>query len=186
MKKKLIIALCLLSTMAFSQDYYIIGEADTIKCASLEYQIGARQKLKHFKFVNEKGENVTLTDKIVLKEVSAFYISGRGFWERIPMKPHAPANGILRYTKKATFGKLEVYYEGQGYNNDLEPSGIYRFHIKMPDGKYYKVYSKGNMKKVIKPFLQECSAFTSAYSGSYSDEPLPFIEMINLYNSLCE
>ena len=65
-------------------------------------------------------------------------------------------------------------------------SGLYRFYLKMPDGKYYKINKSGNVKKIIRPYLENCEDFVKAYKGDYSTREKPFMEMIELYNTLCK
>lgn len=168
-----------------SQDFYIKNSTDTIKCSNLKHEIGSQQLLKKLNFTTESGISKEITNKTELEQVTTIFIAEQGYWDKIPIKPHAP-NGITRFTNRVTFGKLAVYYEPQQYNTRMEPVGIYRYYILLPDGIYYKVYNKSNMKKIIKSFLLECAAFKSAYSGDFSSEVMPFIEMINLYNSVCE
>lgn len=173
------------STNTYSQDFFIKNNNDTVKCSDLSHKIGSQQLLKELSFTTESGETKTISDKSELGQVTTIFEAEKGWWDKIPIKPHAP-NGITRFTNRVSFGKLVVYYESQEYNSRMEPVGIYRYHILLPDGIYYKVYDKSNMKKIIKPFLLECSAFKAAYSGDYSAEVMPFIQMITLYNSVCE
>jgi hypothetical protein len=65
-------------------------------------------------------------------------------------------------------------------------SGTYRFFIKMPDGSFHKINNKKNLNTIIKPFLLECNAFSSNYQGIFSTREKPFMETIELYNSLCK
>jgi len=56
-------------------------------------------------------------------------------------------------------------YTNPSQGMDLETmrghAGIYKFFIKLPNGTFYKINSKKNMKKYIIPYLQECAEFTS-------------------------
>ena len=64
--------------------------------------------------------------------------------------------------------------------------GSYRFFIRMPDGTVHKINDKKNMNEVIKPFLLRYSEFKTEYKGEFKDDEYTFMEMIKLYNSLCD
>jgi hypothetical protein len=173
---------------AIAQDYFIKGK-DTVFCQQLEFKLNAQEYLKSVKYTDEKGNASTITDRFELLDIITIYQGGI-YLDKIPLKANKP-DSYIRYTIRAVDGKLRVYLAEQGYvhnpnPNFSGPSGIYRFFLKMPDGTYYKINSKKNMKTYIIPYLKQCSEFNKSYKGDFSSKEDPFMEMIRLYNSLCK
>ena len=179
-----------------AESYFIVGN-DTTFCDKLSYKTTGQGYLKSITYTTTSGEEVHVEGKKNVPDVITFCING-SFFDKTPLKANKP-NGYIRYTKRSVDGKLIVYLQQQGYDNSYHytpntygddwqkggPVGTYRFYLKMPDGTFYKINKKGNIKKFIKPYLLECDKFKEAYNGDFSTEEKPFMEMIKLYNSLC-
>jgi len=187
----------------YAQDYFIVRK-DTTFCSKLNYSTTAQGYLKSIEYTDVNGKRKSVDGRKNVPDVSTFYQDSISI-DKTPLKANRP-DSYIRYTERAVDGKLKVYIAQQGYNqgtmsygpglnsgsnnNRLEstggPSGIYRFYLKMPDGTYYKINNKGNMKKFIRPYLLKCTEFKNEYKGDYSAREQPFTDMIRLYNSLCE
>lgn len=180
-----------------AQKYFVVGK-DTTFCTKLSYLTTSQGALNQIKYTDSDGKSVEIKGKSNVPDVTTFCINGVCS-DKIPLKANKP-NSYKRYTERIVDGKLKVYLAQQGHSSNYHytpgaaagdwsdtggPVGIYRFFIKMPDGTYYKINSKKNMNKYIKPYLLKCSEFKSEYSGDFSTEELPFMQMIQLYNSLC-
>jgi len=191
------------SVNIYSQDYFIVNK-DTTFCSNLEYTTTAQGYLKSIKYIDENNIEKSIEGRKKVPNVVTFYIDSVAY-DKTPLKANKP-NSYIRYTKRVVDGKLKVYLGSQannsgtmiynpsshssfnhnGWESTGGPSGIYRFYLKVPNGTYYKINSKKNMKKYIKPYLLKCAKFSSEYKGDFSTREEPFINMINLYNSLCE
>lgn len=198
--KRIILTLFLLSSTSGlkiqAQDYFIV-KGDTTFCTDLEYKTTAQGYLKQIKFKDRYGNEVKIKGRRKVPDVLTFYIDSITI-DKTPLKAHKP-KGYIRYTERAVDGKLKVYVNQQRYNESVRytpgspngdftsggPMGTYRFFLKMPDGTYYKINKKKNMKKYIKPYLLKCKAFREKYTGDFSRKEYEFMKMIRLYNSLC-
>jgi len=144
-------------------------------------------------YQDETGKFVTAEGKKNLADISTMYTNGKTF-DKIPQKAHKP-DGHVKWAERVVDGKLIVNYY---YNIVSAPPGfsggglapmsssITKFFIKMPDGTFYNIRDSGDMKKHIIPYLKQCSAFTSVYTGDYNDEVKSFTKTVELYNSLCK
>ncbi len=187
----------LVSTLCFNsyaQDYFIVGN-DTTFCSDLSYSTTAQGYLKKIQYTDSDGKTVLIKGRKKVPDVATFYQDGV-FIDKTPLKAHKPKS-YIRYTERAVDGKLKIYLAHQGYNSNVRmghngklemggPTGTYRFFLKMPDGTFYKINKKKNIKKYIKPYLLQCSAFTEQYQGDFSTKEEEFMEMIRLYNSICD
>lgn len=184
-----------------AQNYFVVGK-DTTFCKSLIYFSNAQGALNSIKYIDPDGKTVEFKGKNNVPDVTTFCKEGI-CWDKIPLKAEKPG-GYTRYTMRIVDGKLKVYLAQQGYRESGSmystastqhgvntvgassgPTGLYRFFIKMPDGNYYKINSKKNIKEIIKPYLLKCDEFADEYKGDFSSLEEPFMEMITLYNSLC-
>ncbi|MFL5731220.1 MAG: hypothetical protein ACJ75J_17155 [Cytophagaceae bacterium] len=181
-------------------EFYFVTSKDTTYCQELSYGTTGQGYLDKLEYTDLSGKKVLLKGRKNVPDVLTFYMKGE-IIDKTPLKANAP-DGYIRYTDRVVDGKLKVYLAQQGYNNTIMynpatppgmspfstggPSGLYRFYIKMPDGTYYKINNAGNMKKYIKPYLLQCSAFKNQYKGDFSTHEEPFMEMIRLYNSVCK
>lgn len=180
-----------------AQNYFVVGK-DTTFCAELFYLTNAQGALNSIKYTDTDGKTVELKGKNDVPDVTTFCKEGI-CWDKIPLKAEKPG-GYTRYTMRIVDGKLKVYLAQQEQSSNYHytpgaaagdwsdtggPVGLYRFFIKMPDGNYYKINSKKNMKVIIKPYLLKCDEFADEYKGDFSSLEGPFMEMIMLYNSLC-
>lgn len=180
-----------------AQDYFV-AKGDTTFCTNLKYSTTSQGYLKSINYEDTNGHNVIIEGRKKVPDVETFYIETK-FIDKTPLKANRP-DSYIRYTERSVDGKLKVYLAQQGYNSSRQytpgsphgdwsssgPSGTYRFFLKMPDGTYYKINNRSNMKKYIKPYLMKCSNFNNKYKGDYSTREKPFMEMIELYNSICE
>lgn len=164
--------------------YYFVSGGDTVFCRALKYTTTIQGNLETVSYTDKSGNHEKMTNP---PEISTFCLKGVIF-DKVPLKAHKP-EGYIRYTERVVDGKLKVYLTPQQYTRSADgsssPIGIYRFYLKMPDGKYYKINSSKNMKEVIVPYISNCKSFTDQYKGRYTYEEGRFIEMIKLYNSLC-
>lgn len=201
MLEKVTLSLMLIATANITiqaQDYFVTKK-DTTFCSDLKYSTTGQGYLKTLEYTNEGGDQVSMKGRKNLPDIKTFYIDST-FIDKTPLKADKP-DSYIRYTPRAVDGKLKVYLEQQGYSSTTQytpgsaqgdwtqaggPMGIYRFYLKMPNGTYYKINNKGNMKKYIKPYLLKCAAFKEQYTGDYSTREQPFMEMIRLYNSVCD
>lgn len=176
------------NVFAADHDYYFVVGGDTTFCKLLGYSTTAQGYLRKVEYDDMDGNRVVIEGKNNVPDVETFYIKGK-IMDKIPLKANQP-DGYIRYTRRVVDGTLKVYLEEYSSNtiagtNNTVATGSYRFFIKMPDGKYYKINSKSNLNEVIIPFLKKCKAFTDAYSGEINDDEEQFKKVIELYNSLC-
>ncbi len=185
--KKTTIGLLLIITCinVYAQDFFIVRE-DTTFCNNLKFSTTSQGYLKSISYDDLNGKSVSIEGRKKVPDVLTFCING-SLIDKTPLKAHKP-DGYIRYTERAVDGKLKVYV-GRQESVDLGSgnvaSGTYRFFIKMPNGTYYKINKKSNMEKYIKPYLLKCVEFKNQYKGDFSRREPQFIEMIKLYNSLC-
>jgi DNA-directed RNA polymerase subunit L len=185
--KKTTIGLLLIITCinVYAQDFFIVKE-DTTFCNNLKFSITSQGYLKSMSYDELTGKSVSIEGRKKVPAVLTFCIKGV-LIDKTPLKAHKP-DGYIRYTERAVDGKLKVYIgrqESVNLGNGNVPSGTYRFFIKMPDGTYYKINKKSNVEKYIKPYLLKCEEFKNQYKGDFSRREFQFMEMIKLYNSLC-
>ena len=132
-----------------------------------------------------EGKEIETEKKKNVPNITTFFQDGH-FIDKTPLKASKP-DSYVRYTERTVDGKLIVYISTPYYSAGSQGNvGSYRFIIKVPDGKYYKINDKGNMKKHIIPYLNKCAAFKTEYKGEFKTKEKPFIEMIELYNTLCK
>jgi len=185
----LIAVLLFTSSIVFAQknkaDFYYIANRDTVFCSKMSYNLTRTGYLKELDYVDLKGKAVGFKGKDLVPDVTTFYVKGT-IYDKVPLKANKP-NSYIEYTPRIVGGKLTVYKGLIRTTGGSRPLQLpIRFFIKMPDGKYYKINKKRNMKKVIIPYLMQCKAFTNKYKGDYSNEEQAFIDMIKLYNSVCK
>ena len=189
MKKIPVLLMLLYGTWSKAQqtDYFITGK-DTTYCGNLKYEMGIF--LEKVSYTNNNGKRVTIEGNLAMPDISTFCISGECV-DKVPIKPGRWR--FYRYQPRKVDGKLRVYLQtGSTTSTDMfgdgrsNPVGKYRFFICMPDGTFYKINSKKNMEKYIKPYLLSCSVFAQQYKGNFSTREEPFMEMIRLYNALCK
>ncbi len=197
LKTTIVLLLLITNINTYAQDYFIVKQ-DTTFCSDLKYSTTSQGYLKAIEYTDADGKTVLIKGRKNVPDVITFYIRYSTI-DKIPLKADKP-DGYIRYTKRMVDGKLKVYLAQQSTTSTITytpgaPSGdwntgsargSYRFFIKMPDGTYYKINSKSNLKKYIKPYLLQCEEFEKQYKGSFSTREWPFMEMIKLYNSLCE
>lgn len=188
----------------FAQDFFIV-QNDTTFCKDLNYTTTAQGYLNSIQYTDQRGKKISMIGRENVPDVATFYIKGR-LIDKTPLKANVP-DGYIRYTVRAVDGKLRVYFVEPGYSsgtgiryqgvenftnpnsywNTSGHTGLYRFYLRMPEGIFYKINSKNNMDKYIKPYLLACTEFQSKYRGDFSTaKEKPFMEMIELYNSLCQ
>ena len=179
------------------QSYFVTGK-DTTFCKTLKFGTNLQGYLNKLQYTDMNGKNIELKGKKEVPDVITFFVKGI-IIDKTPLKADKP-DGYIRYTERVVDGKLKVYLAQQGYNSSRTytpgspfgdfstrgPVGIYRFYIKMPDGTYYQINDKGNMRDHIKPFLLSCTDFKNEYKGDFSTCEEAFMEMIKLFNSKCE
>jgi hypothetical protein len=163
---------------------YFATSKDTVYCKELRYETTAQGYLKHLEYIDLKGNKIEFNGIKNVPDVLTFFMNGRNT-DKTPLKPNKP-DGYIRYSDRLIDGKIKVYLEQQGLNSKLEPVGLYRFMVKMPEGNYYKANSAGNMKKYIKPYLLKCKEFENSYKDEFSTREIPFMNMIAFYNGLCK
>ena len=162
---------------------YFVTKTDTVFCTELTYNTTAQGYLKNFKYTDLTGKPVEIKKNV--PDVQTFYHHGQTD-DKIPLKADKP-DSYIRYTCRSVDGPLKVYLAYQTYSSGSgSSSGTYRFFLKLPDGTFYKINNKKNLKNFIKPYLLKCPAFASNYKGDFSTREKPFIETIKLYNSLCK
>ena len=170
-----------------SKDYFILDNKDTTYCLKLWFGTNPQGYLNHLKYTKLDGSTIEIEKKQNVPNVTTFYQQGHSI-DKTPLKANK-TDSYVRYTERAVNGKLIVYHSTGGTSTSGAGSqeyGSIRFIIKMPDGKYYNVKDQGDMKSYIKPFLLECPEFKKEYKGEFKTKKEPFIQMIKLYNSLCE
>ncbi|MEI6767245.1 MAG: hypothetical protein WCM76_16565 [Bacteroidota bacterium] len=189
------ILLITMSLSIYAQDYFIVKK-DTTFCKNLSYNTTSQGYLRSMKYTDMDGQEVSLKGRDKVPDVLTFFIDGVSI-DKTPLVANKP-DSYIRYTQRAVDGVLKVYISDPGQTgmqytpgaaggdwSTGGPSGTYRFFLKMPNGTYIKVNSPKNMKEKIKPFLLKCEEFKKQYKGDFSTMEKPFIEMIELYNSLC-
>ncbi len=163
--------------------YYFVTKKDTVFCKKLRYDVTPAAHINEIDYTDMQGKQIVLKDKKNMPEVLTFH-TDKETEDKIPIKPNQPKS-YQRYTSRVVDGKLKVYLGTRGVLNG-STTGMYRFFIKMPDGKFYKINSGRNMKKVIKPYLIKCKEFNDKYKGNFKRDESSFMDMIGLYNSLCK
>ena len=171
-----------------SRYYFVTSKNDTTFCKELDYDVTLQGYLSKVEYIDINGNKAKLEGRSKVPDVITFYLDTI-IKDKVPLKANKP-NGYIKYTTREVDGKLRVYLSQQGYiyvsPDTYGPTGLYRFYIKFPDGKYYKINKKKNMKTIIIPYLEKCKEFKAQYKGNYSHEEEPFMETIRLYNSLCK
>ncbi|MEY8848567.1 hypothetical protein AB9K26_07115 [Psychroserpens sp. XS_ASV72] len=210
-KTILLINLTIYSLICYSQDYFIVAN-DTTFCTNLEYGTTGQGYLKSVRYTDANGNNIVIKGRKEVPDVLTFYRQGV-FIDKVPQKANKP-DSYIRYTERTVDGKLKVYSDNpinigrssyrsnapnpltmnnstvsRPQNGSIQTTsgrvGVYRFFLKLPNGTFYKINSKKNMKKHIIPYLKKCNAFNNQYNGDFSTDEQPFMEMIDLYNSIC-
>lgn len=169
---------------------YFIENKDTTFCQDLKYSTWPQGSLRVVEYTDLSGKPKTIKGGQNLINIITLGIDS-AIIDKTPLKANKPDGRYFRFTERAVNGKLIVYLSRQGYiygatPETSGPSGIYRFYLKLPDGTYYKINSSKNLNKYIKPYLLKCTEFKNQYKGDYSTREQSFMEMIRLYNSLCE
>lgn len=163
-------------------DYFVTQTKDTVYGAELKYGTGTWGALNFLSYIRADGSPVVYKSKKSAPTVLTLNIDGKTI-DKIPLKPNSKRE--VRYLERTIDGHLIVYLQHQKNSNYNDGTVMYIFYLKMPNGKFYKINSNKNMKNVIIPYLNECNAFINNYDGEYSNKEEPFMEMIQLYNSLC-
>jgi len=180
-----------------AQDFFIVAK-DTTFCSNLKFVTNLFGTLNFISYTDINGQDIEINGKENVPMVMTFHI-GRDFIDLIPLKAEKP-EGFLRYTQRAINGKLIVYLSEQGgheidsyappeissWHAVGDNAGTNRFILKMPDGAYYTIKSKKNMKKYIIPYLLECEKFQKEYKDKFRRKERPFMTMIWKYNTMCE
>jgi len=172
MKKLIVIILCSLIgavVLGQDQDYFVVRN-DTTFCDNLLYRTDPQGTLNKISYTLS-GKKVEIKGKKNVPDVITLYIKGEAI-DRTPLKPKK-TNGYVRFEPRRIDGKLIVYLDTphnagtkkytpgsvSGDWSDAGAKGSYRFLIRYPDGKFYKVNDKKNLRDIIKPYLLECEAF---------------------------
>jgi hypothetical protein len=187
------VLIALAGGVLFGQDYFVVGKKTTY-CSNLAYTTTAQGYLKTMTYVTEEGKTVSLQGRDNVPDVTTFFINGE-YFDKVPLNANKP-DKYIRYDKREINGKLIVYLERQGYIEGSRyggapgmpsgPSGTYRFFIRMPSGVVYKINDKKNMQEIFKPFFLKCPEFANEYKGEFTSDEPTFMNMVRLYNSLCE
>jgi len=183
----------------YAQDYFVKNRyKDTVFCKFETYSTNSQGYLVELIYVDASGNQVTIEGKKKLMNVDVLRFE-KTILERMPIKIDKPY-GYVRYGVRKVNGKLQVLvYNNQRQEGKWEEdrmtgktkyetytAGSYFFYLKLPDGKLLDVRKRKVVKNEIKPYLLNCKEFEKAYSGDFSNEEKEFIEMIKLYNSVCQ
>ena len=163
-------------------DYFITQTKDTVYCTNLKYGTSTWGALNFLSYNQPDGSPIIYKSKKSAPLVLTLYIDGKTI-DRIPLKPNSKRE--ILYTERTIDGPLKVYLKHQNTSNTSNATVMYIYYIRMPDGKFYKINDKKNMKNVIIPYVKDCPKFVESYTGDYSNKEEAFMEMIRLYNSLC-
>jgi len=196
-------------------NYYYVVKKDTVFCKSLSYGTTVQGYLKSINYEDLQGKKVTLSDKKDLPDVSTFYMNGSSL-DKTPLKANKPNGYIRYTRRVVDGKiKVYLAKQGKitttGFEHELATpanqmtavshpapgivtvsktstgaAGTYRFFVKLPNGTYYRINKKRDMKKFIKPFMLQCKEFAGKYKGDFSGHEADFIETAKLYNSLCK
>ncbi len=175
-----------------SRSYFVVNH-DTTFCKNLSFKVTIQGYLKQVNYKTLDGEKVEIIGTKNVPDVTTFCIRD-SVLEKLPQKLSQPKRYIA-YTYRVVGGKLNVYIEQQGMmrtSTGYVSTGTYRFFIRMPDGKLYKINNNKNKKGIIIPYLLKCKRFKNEYKGDlkfnanrFVNEE-NFIEMIRFYNSICD
>lgn len=163
-------------------DYFITQTKDTVFCTDLKYGLSTWGALNYLRYNQLDGSPIIYKSKKSAPLVLTLYIDGKTI-DRIPLKPNSKRE--ILYTERTIDGPLRVYLKHQNTSSTSDATVMYIYYIRMPDGKFYKINDKKNMKTVIIPYVKSCPKFLETYSGDYSNKEEAFLDMIRLYNSLC-
>jgi hypothetical protein len=187
-------SLALLCFIAFAQqekgrNYFIIKGKDTTHCQELKYKTTAQGYLSGLEYTDDEGKKVKIDGRKKVPDVETICVNNV-IYDKVPLKASKP-DSYIRYTERVVDGKVKVYLDLPEYNYNYAsesggPVGKYRFFVKLPDGTYYKINSRSNMKKYIEPYLKKCDEFRDGYKGPFSSNEEEFKKMIKYYNSVCK
>ena len=160
--------------------YFVTIERDTVFCKSLDYATNTKGFLDRVRYETMDGKLIDRKGKNKVPEIVTFYMDGKTY-DKIPFNLD-DENGEYIYSERKVDGKLKVYIDPKVPG--LSP--VYRFYIRLDDGSYYKVNSRLNMSRYIRPYLNKCEDFKDAYTGEFVSEEEQFMFMIRFYNFLCD
>lgn len=163
-------------------DYFIGQKKDTTFCSNLKYATNTWGDINYLNYNSLQGDPVVYKSKKTISLISTLHIDGKTI-DRIPLKPNSKRE--IRYAERTVDGPLKVYLIHQDNSYSSDATVMYIFYLRLPDNNYYKINDKGNMNSIIIPYLKKCEKFVSVFNGDYSNKEEAFIEMIQLYNSLC-
>ncbi len=196
--------------------YYFVTTKDTVFCKSLSYGTNMQGYLNMLDYVDLAGTKTVLKGKKDVPEVMTIHLDTVTFDKipQKPDKPDSyitycrrVVDGKLKVYLQQQGSRTTTHTEyssaplGYARNSSVSspapgivensvaregPSGSYRFFLKMPNGTYYRINDKDNIKNFIKPYLLKCKEFENTYKGDFGTKETPFMEMITLYNSLCK
>ena len=195
-------AVCLSSTLCFSQNYFITTNKDSVSCQQINFfDTNAQGRMVDFEYVNSNNETIRLT-KSEIPEIDRLCQDG-ALYLRMPMKLSKP-DGYYRYGKRMVKGKITVdvfddvttsyrlkenfdgSYNEQGVMKQTR-EGIYMRHVRMPDGKVYEVSGLSGLKsiKIINTYMFECEPFKTEYYSNPKYQTCTFEEAVEDYNKMC-
>ncbi|GAA4899531.1 hypothetical protein GCM10023311_26080 [Flaviramulus aquimarinus] len=146
------------------------------------------------------GKMVKYEKRKECPNVTTFYKEGTTR-DRIPLKASKP-DGYVRFLPRSVDGKIKTYSNDSyrtksstkftpgdalgDWKQGGSKMGAYHYTIKMPNGKFYDIKGKKDMKKHIIPYLLKCEEFKKQYKGEFKTHETLFNKTIELYNSLCQ
>ncbi len=168
-------------------DYFVAGQ-DTTYCKDLVYGLTIQGYLKLIEYTDKNGKEHKIKGRKNVPDITTFYIDGRVL-DRTPKKAHNP-NSYVHFAYRIVDGKLRVLYSkewtGVGMNATYSQRYNVRYFVKLPDGRYYDLAKKGDIKKYLKPYLLECEAFRATNEADFSGNIQDYIEIIRDYNIKCK
>lgn len=194
--KKIIILFIIFFNITNAQNnasFFVRGK-DTIYAKKISYKVTMQSYLKSINYETMDDQAVELEGKKNLTDVTSFCINGK-FIDKIPQKANKPESYVC-WAERVVDGKLKIYYysntmkidnsNGQFMGGPVRYSSLTRFFMKMPDGTFYDITDNSDRKKIIIPYLTECSGFNSTYKGKFDKDNDEWKKLVTIYNSMCK
>jgi hypothetical protein len=162
------------------QFYFINLQKDTIFCKSLYYGTNTKGHLNRLNYVTTGEISYEFSGKKNIPVVLTFFINGKTL-DKIPYRLGSKSK-LYVYSERLTDGPITVYINHQ----IPDVSVIYRFYVRFDDDKMYRVNKRSDFENHIKSRMLSCEEFKNTLTWEISDKEDEFLELVRLYNSLCD
>ncbi len=168
------------SAQEFTPQFYFINlQNDTVFCKTLNFSTNTKGYIDKLDYVTFQDVPYEFRGKKNIPNILTFFMDGKTI-DKIPYKLGSKSK-LYVYSERLTYGKLQVYINHQ----IPDKSVVYRFYVRLDDGTFYRVNKSSDFEEHIKPYMLSCSKYKNTIKENIINEEEPFVEMVNLYNSLC-